>query len=91
MLFEWDEDKRSSNIRKHGIDFVGVEKAFDGATLTVEDDRFDYGEPRFMTLALLGGRVVSMVHTEAQDVIRMISVRKANKNEEAKYFEEVAD
>jgi hypothetical protein len=40
MRFEWDEDKRQANLRKHRIDFVGVEEVFDGYTVTVEDDRF---------------------------------------------------
>lgn len=64
MRFEWDEAKRRSNIQKHGIDFVGIENAFAGTTVTVFDDRFDYGEPRFLTLALLNGRVVVIAHTE---------------------------
>jgi len=89
MRFEWDEAKRRRNIRKHRIDFVGIEKAFDGHTLTVSDDRFDYGEPRFMTLALFSGRVISIAHTELGDVIRIISVRKVTKSEEAKYFKEI--
>lgn len=91
MRFEWDEAKRRSNIQKHGIDFVGIEKAFAGATVTVLDDRFDYGEPRFFTLALLSGRVVVIAHTETQEAIRIISVRKATKNEEASYVKEIAD
>ena len=91
MRFEWDEAKRQSNIQKHGIDFVGIEKAFTGTTLTILDDRFDYGESRFITLGLLPGRVVVIVHTETQDVIRLISVRKAAKNEEASYFKEITD
>lgn len=91
MRFEWDEAKRRANIQKHGIDFVGIEKAFAGTTLTVLDDRFNYGEPRFVTLALLSGRVVVVAHTETQEAIRVISVRKATKNEEASYFKEIAD
>lgn len=79
MRYEWDEAKRQSNIQKHGIDFVEIEKALTGATLTVLDDRFDYGEPRFITLALLSGRVVVIAHTETQETIRIISVRKATK------------
>ena len=53
MRYEWDEAKRQANIRKHGIDFVGIEEVFAGATVTLPDDRFDYGESRFITLGLL--------------------------------------
>jgi hypothetical protein len=91
MRYEWDEAKRRSNIQKHGIDFAGIEKVFGGTTLTILDDRFDYGESRFITLGLLSGRVVVIAHTEMPDVIRIISVRKATKNEEASYFQAIAD
>ncbi|MBZ5564863.1 MAG: BrnT family toxin [Acidobacteriia bacterium] len=91
MRYEWDAAKRQSNIQKHGIDFVGIEKVFAGETLTILDDRFDYGESRFITLGLLNGRVVVIAHTETHEVIRIISVRKATKNEEARYFKEIAD
>jgi len=91
MRYEWDEAKRQSNIQKHGIDFVGIETVFAGKTVTIWDDRLDYGESRFITLGLLSGRVVVIAHTETQEVVRIISVRKATKNEEASYFEEIAD
>ncbi len=91
VRYEWDEAKRQSNIQKHGIDFVGIEKVFAGKTVTIQDDRFDYGEPRFITLGLLSGRLVVIAHTETNEVIRIISVRKATKNEEAHYFTEIAD
>ncbi len=91
MEFEWDEAKRNSNLRSHGIDFVGIEKVFGGETVTILDDRFDYGEERFVTFGLLHGRVVAIAHTEADEVIRIISVRKATKNEESSYFKEIAD
>lgn len=91
MKFEWDEDKRLINARKHGIDFVDAVIAFDGDIVTIEDDRFEYGERRFMTLGLLSGRVVVIVHTEREDVTRIISVRKATKHEERNYFEQIAD
>ena len=89
MRYEWDEAKRQSNIQKHGIDFIGMERVFAGETVTILDDRFDYGEPRFLTVGLLGGHGVVIAHTETDEVIRIIS--KATKNEEASYFKEIAD
>ncbi len=50
MEFEWDEEKRLSNLHKHGIDFVDVSAVFDGDMVTVEDDRHSYGEQRFVAL-----------------------------------------
>jgi len=57
----------------------------------MEDDRYDYGEERFVTFGTLDGRVVSVVHTEAEDLIRIISIRKATKNEEKEYFSQIPD
>jgi uncharacterized protein len=86
MKFEWDENKRKSNIKKHGFDFVDAKKVFEGATFTVEDDRFDYGEIRYITLGMLEGIVVVIAHSEIDDLIRIISMRKATKNEQKIYF-----
>ena len=44
--------------------------------ITVEDNRYDYGEERFATLGLLYSRVVMIIHTERADTIRIISMRK---------------
>ena len=87
--FEWDEAKRLSNLRRHGIDFAAVGEVFEIAPVTILDDRYDYGEERYLTLGLLKGRVVAIVHTESDDnVIRIISARKAERHEEIKYFKE---
>jgi len=91
MRFEWDEAKRRSNLRDHRIDFAAVEKEriFAGDTVTLLDDRFEYGERRFLTLGMLKEKVVAIIHTETDEVVRLISVRKASKNEENIYFKEV--
>ncbi len=91
MKVEWDETKRKLNIKKHGIDFIDTPIIFAGYTLTIEDDRYDYGEERFVTFGILDGRLVSVVHTEAEDLIRIISIRKAAKNEEKEYFSQIPD
>ncbi len=89
--FGWDEAKRKSNIKKHGIDFVDAPMIFDGYTLTVEDDRHDYGEERFVTFGVLYGRVVAVVHTESEELIRIISIRKATNYEEKEYFSQITE
>jgi uncharacterized DUF497 family protein len=58
-------------------------------TYTFEDDRFDYGEARFVTLGLLDGVVASIVHTESPRLIRVISFRKATKHEQAIFFNSI--
>ena len=89
MEFEWDENKRLSNLRKHGIDFRDVRFVFDGDTVMVNDDRDDYGENRFITFGLLQGRIVAVVHTDRQNCTRIISARKATKYEQQLFFEQL--
>jgi uncharacterized protein len=89
VKIKWDENKRLTNLQKHNIDFADVWQVFDKDRRTIIDDRFDYGETRFFTLGLIGDRVVAVSHTETDDVIRIISVRKANKDEQTKYFKEI--
>jgi uncharacterized DUF497 family protein len=88
-MFLWDESKRRTNLRKHGIDFVDVDRVFRGFTLTAEDGREAYGESRFLTLGLLADQVVSVAHTERGDLIRIISIRKATKHEARFYFSQI--
>lgn len=91
MEYEWDEAKRLANLRKHGIDFLDIPDVFDGDILTVEDDRYSYGEQRFITLGLLQGRVVAVVHTEREDCTRIISARKATNYERRIYFKQLSN
>ncbi|MGL5135058.1 MAG: BrnT family toxin [Planktothrix sp.] len=91
MEFEWDEAKRLTNLRKHGIDFIDVAIVFEGDIVTVEDERFNYGEQRFVTLGLLQRRVVVIVHTERENFTRIISARKATKYEQQIYFEQLSN
>ena len=91
MRFEWDEAKRKSNLKTHGLDFAEAELVFGALTASYEDDRFRYTEQRFVTLGLLRGTPVSIVHTESQDVIRIISFRRATNHETAFFFETIAD
>ena len=88
VRFEWDERKRQSNLQKHGVDLADLESLFAGETVTVLDERFDYGEPRFITLGLLNGIVLTVAHTETDEVIRILSARKATRYEEETYFKE---
>jgi uncharacterized DUF497 family protein len=86
VKFTWWALKCASNVRHHGLDFADAERVFDGPTFTFEDDRFDYGERRFNTLGLLDGVPVSVIHTETDDEIRIISFRKATRSETALLF-----
>ena len=89
MRYTWGESKRRRNLRAHGLDFADAPAVFDGVTYTFEDDRFAYPEQRFVTLGLLVGVPVSIVHTETADEIHVISFRKATRREIAIYFESI--
>lgn len=89
MRFTWKEVKRKSNLKIHGVDFRDAFKVFEGPTFTFEDDRFNYREQRFVTLGLLKGIPVSLVHTETADSIHVISFRKATQNEQIIFFQNI--
>ena len=87
MRFTWDEPKRRGNLKDHGLDFADAPRVFEGATYSYEDDRFYYDEQRFVTLGLLEGIPVSIVHTESKSRIHIISFRKATRRETNILFE----
>ena len=89
MEFTWSEAKRAANLKAHGLDFVDAPRVFEGVTYTFEDDRFSYAEQRFVTLGLLAGIPVSVVHTETDHEIRIISFRKATNREASIFFKEI--
>jgi uncharacterized protein len=91
MEFEWDEAKRISNLRKHGIDFADVPAMFDGDTLTFEDVRNDYGEQRFTVYGLLQYTIAVVIYTDRKQNIRIISARRASNYEQRIYCEEFSD
>ena len=91
MKFTWSERKRSLNLKQHSLDFVDAPSVFAGLTFTFEDDRFSYQEQRFVTLGLLAGIPVSVVHTETTHEIRIISLRKATQREARIYFSQIQD
>jgi uncharacterized DUF497 family protein len=88
LSFEWDEQKRLLNLRKHRVDFADAVTALgDENALTMPDDP-EHEEERFVTLgADLFGRVLVIAWTWRGDVIRVISARKATRRERVRYGE----
>lgn len=89
MRFTWRESKRRKNLKDHGLDFSDAPRVFEGPTFTYEDDRFAYPEQRFVTLGFLAGMAVSIIHTETEHEIHIISFRKATKREAEILFDRV--
>ena len=88
MRYSYDPKKKSANLKKHGLDFDDAAAVIKSSqTVTFEDRRFDYGEARYLTLGLLHGVVVTIATAETDKTIRIISMRKADKNEQKIYYE----
>jgi hypothetical protein len=86
MLFEFDPAKAASNLAKHRVSFAHAEQALrDEHALTIEDPDA-IGEQRFLTLGMDAlGRILVVCHTQREERTRLISARKASKNE-AKHY-----
>jgi hypothetical protein len=88
ISFEWDESKAKTNLAKHGVAFEEAKAAFrDPFALELLDDRFDYGEDRFVLIAMAEARLLTVVYAERGDVYRLISARLSTKAEQDAYFE----
>lgn len=85
MKIEFDPAKRQATLDHRGLDMARAVEIFEGATLTIPDDRRDYGEPRFITIGRLDGRMVVTVWTPRGAARRIVSLRKANEREQALY------
>ena len=85
MQAEWDEEKCRANLEKHGLSFDDSWQVLAGDTITILDERYDYGEDRLITLGRLAGRVVVVAHVSRGENTRIISMRKANAREQEIY------
>ena len=92
MRFEWDEGKSGRNLAKHRISFETASLVFEDPHVLVREDRVVGGEERWQALGLIGGTVaVLVVHThreeDGEEVVRIISARKAAAPERKEYEE----
>lgn len=85
MDIEYPPAKRDATLAERGLDMARAAEIFGGATLTVEDDREDYGETRLITIGFLDARMVVTVWTRRGAARRIISLRKANEREQKAY------
>lgn len=85
VQIEYDPAKRDWTLRERGLDFAKAGGIFERYALTQEDEREDYGEDRYLTLGVLGDEVVVCVWTQRGEARRIISLRKADKDEREVY------
>ena len=84
-------EKEYENIRKHRIDFADVQPLFDGPMYVTVDTRKNYKEERLVGIGLLRNSVIVVVYIEIiEETIRLISARKAEKNE-SKHFHKLLE
>ena len=85
--FEWDEEKNDFNFMKHGIFFEDAIVIFnDSMRVDIFDRKHSLFEDRWKTIGLYGCDMISVIYTMRNDIIRIISARKADKKEEEEYL-----
>ena len=89
MKYEWDAAKASANLAKHDVSFDDAGRALeDPRKIEFLDDRFDYGEERMQSICIERDRVLFVVSVmRGNDVCRIISARKADRDEQERYFQ----
>ena len=85
MEITCDPSKRDKTLRARGLDFLDARLVFAGPTFSFADDRRDYGEIRILTVGLLENRMVIVCWTQRQEARHVISMRKANAREKARF------
>jgi uncharacterized protein len=85
--YEWDTDKAESNRRKHGVSFEEAETVFDDELLeTFPDTRHSDDEERYISIGVSkDGRLLIVIHTDRDEVVRIISCREATTAERRAY------
>lgn len=87
MVFEWDEVKRAANLAKHGIDFLDAIQIWASSAIDPAETRQVGTETRHAALGVIGGDklIIAVIYTERPDARRIISARRARRNERAAY------
>ena len=93
MRWTWDRSKNRANLRAHGLGFEAAALVFDDPMSATQEDPFS-GEQRWRTIGMVGTQVVMVVHTwpefdtaSGESIGRIISARKATRNEREAYEE----
>lgn len=89
MDFEWDEEKRLSNVRKHGIDFLDAKEIWQGQVLETASPQAHHSEERRIAIGQTEGRLLTVVFTWRENKRRIISARIARKDERENYHKKV--
>ncbi len=86
MQFEWDEEKRESNLAKHGIDFDRAILLWDGRDF-IEWQSTQSEEERWLRTGTIDERFMTVIWTSRGEIVRIVSARRARDGEKRKYYE----
>jgi uncharacterized protein len=88
-VYVWDEPKRKSNLKKHGIDFRDAHLVYENPDkCTYDASRHDEYRLMDVAMAVIKGRLLTLVYTESEEVVRVISFRNASREERKRYEED---
>jgi len=87
MEIEWDNNKAALNLIKHKIDFEDAKNIFLDPNRLEREDKRDYNEPRIQVIGIVNQVVLFVVYTKRNGRYRIISARRANKNERRQYYQ----
>jgi uncharacterized protein len=85
MDFEWDRVKAATNLAKHGADFSDALNVFDDMELLIIIDRQRYSELRYRAIGRVDDQILSVAYVMRAEVCRIISARRASRNERKHY------
>jgi uncharacterized protein len=87
VKIEYDPAKRDKVLRERGLDLVDAAEILSGDCYVIADERFPYGEARWVSVGLLRGQLVACVWAMGEDDrVRVITMWKASRNEQKEYF-----
>lgn len=87
MEIEWDNNKAASNLIKHQIDFEDAKNIFLDPNRLEREDKRDYNETRIQVIGIVNQVVLFVVYTKRNGRYRIISARRASKNEQRQYYQ----
>jgi hypothetical protein len=89
MVYVWDEEKRKSNLKKHGLDFRDAYLVYENPEkCTYDASRDDEYRLMDVALAVIRGKLLTLVYTERGDEVRVISLRRSSRTERKQYEED---
>jgi uncharacterized protein len=91
MEFEWDDDKASANLAKHGVPFMYAQLVFaDENRIEELDDLVAYSEERWKVIRLIRNQFFAVIYTQRGNVYRIISARRATRHEQQDYLQQTS-